>query len=174
MAEAFRRAVNDFEGSHAISMHTDLAPGKLFLAQKGSGQAIFVGIAEDHYVPSSEVYGLVEETPFFIKLDGEKEVEGRHGVTRGQIFILNQEAGGGLDGIKAMYYDRTPLALGEKDIKYTEITPRDIDRQEFPHYFLKEISEAPLSVERTLQNRWKMKGEKDQERVIILDEKTFS
>ena len=32
---AFRLAVNDFEGSHAISMHTDLAPGKLFLAQKG-------------------------------------------------------------------------------------------------------------------------------------------
>jgi glucosamine--fructose-6-phosphate aminotransferase (isomerizing) len=173
VAEAFRRAVNDFEGSHAISMHTDLAPGKLFLAQKGSGQAIFVGIADDHYVPSSEVYGLVEETPFFIKLDGEKEVEGRHGVTQGQIFILNQEAGGGLDGIEAMYYDRTPLALGEKDIKYTEITPRDIDRQEFPHYFLKEISEAPLSVEKTFQNRWKIKDEKDQERVITLDEKTF-
>ena len=173
VAEAFRRAVNDFEGSHAISMHTDLAPGKLFLAQKGSGQAIFVGIADDHYVPSSEVYGLVEETPFFIKLDGEKEVEGRHGVTRGQIFILNQDAGGGLDGIKAMYYDRTPLVLGEKDIKYTEITSRDIDRQDFPHYFLKEISEAPFSVEKTLQNRWKIKGEKDQDRVITLDEKTF-
>ena len=42
--EAFRLAVNDFEGSHAISMHTDLAPGKVFLAQKGSGQAIFVGL----------------------------------------------------------------------------------------------------------------------------------
>ncbi|MCP4694210.1 MAG: glutamine--fructose-6-phosphate aminotransferase, partial [Desulfobacterales bacterium] len=27
--EAFRRALNDFEGSHAVSMHTDLAPGKL-------------------------------------------------------------------------------------------------------------------------------------------------
>ncbi|MGD8982057.1 MAG: glutamine--fructose-6-phosphate aminotransferase, partial [Desulfobacterales bacterium] len=54
--EAFRLAVNDFEGSHAISMHTDLDPGRLFLAQKGSGQAIFVGISEDYYVPSSEVY----------------------------------------------------------------------------------------------------------------------
>ncbi len=39
--EAFRRAVNDFDGSHAIAMHSDLAPGKVFLAQKGSGQAIF-------------------------------------------------------------------------------------------------------------------------------------
>jgi glucosamine--fructose-6-phosphate aminotransferase (isomerizing) len=62
--EAFRLAVNDFEGSHAISMHTDLAPGKLFLAQRGSGQAIFVGIADEHYIPSSEVYGFVEETPY--------------------------------------------------------------------------------------------------------------
>jgi len=41
--ESFRLAVNDFEGSHAISMHTDLAPGRLFLAQKGSGQSIFIG-----------------------------------------------------------------------------------------------------------------------------------
>ncbi|MCK7511532.1 MAG: hypothetical protein MZV70_50815 [Desulfobacterales bacterium] len=34
VAEAFRRAVSDFKGSHAIAMHTDLAPGKLFLAQQ--------------------------------------------------------------------------------------------------------------------------------------------
>ena len=43
VAESFRRAVGDFKGSHAIAMHTSLAPGKLFLAQRGSGQAIFVG-----------------------------------------------------------------------------------------------------------------------------------
>jgi len=171
--EAFRLAVNDFEGSHAISMHTDLAPGRLFLAQKGSGQAIFVGIARDHYVPSSEVYGLVEETPFFIKMDGEKQVPGKDGSTRGQIFILNQESAGGLDGIKAMYYDRTPVSLTEKDIKYTEITSRDIDRQEFPHYFLKEISESPVSVEKTLQNRWKISEDNGEGYVVTLDEKTF-
>jgi len=95
--EAFRLAVNDFKGSHAISMHTDLAPGKIFLAQKGSGQAIFIGIAEDYYMPSSEVYGLIEETPFFIKMDGEKEVQGKDGMTRGQIFILNQDSAGGME-----------------------------------------------------------------------------
>ncbi len=171
--EAFRLAVNDFEGSHAISMHTDLAPGRFFLAQKGSGQAIFVGIAKDHYVPSSEVYGLVEETPFFLKMDGEKEVQGKNDLTQGQIFILNQESAGGIDGIKAMYYDRTPVTLTEKDIKATEITSRDIDRQEFPHYFLKEISESPISVEKTLQNRWKIKDDNGEDYVIALDEKAF-
>ena len=154
--EAFRLAVNDFEGSHAISMHTDLAPGRVFLAQKGSGQSIFVGLAEDHYMPTSEVYGFVEETPRYLKLDGETPIAGKTGTIQGQIFILSQEAAGGLKGITAMYYDGTPVDLREKDIKHTAITSRDIDRQDFPHYFLKEISESPDSVEKTLHNRWKI------------------
>ena len=168
--EAFRLAVNDFEGSHAISMHTDLAPGRLFLAQKGSGQAIFVGIADEHYIPSSEVYGFVEETPYYLKLDGEKTIEGQNGPTQGQIFILDQQSSGGLDGIKARYYDGTPINLSQKDIKFTEITSRDIDRQDFPHYFLKEISESPDSVEKTLQNRWKIKEDNQSHHTIVLDE----
>ena len=159
VAEAFRLAVNDFEGSHAISMLTDLAPGKFFLAQKGSGQAIFVGLAEDHYIPTSEVYGFVEDTSSFLKLNGEKVVEGKSGPTQGQIFILDQNSPGGLEGIQALYYDGTPISLTAEDIQHTQITSRDIDRQSFPHYFLKEISEAPRSVARTLQNRWKIDKE---------------
>jgi glucosamine--fructose-6-phosphate aminotransferase (isomerizing) len=173
VGEAFRLAVNDFEGSHAISMHTDLAPGKLFLAQRGSGQAIFVGISEDHFVPSSEVYGLVEETPYFVKMDGEKEIQGKNGLVQGQIFILNQESTGGVGGITAMYYDRTPVNLSEKNIKHTEITSRDIDRQDFPHYFLKEISEAPNSIEKTLQNRWKITDIGRNRYGVTLDETIF-
>ncbi len=173
VAEAFRLAVNDFEGSHAISMHTDLAPGKFFLAQKGSGQAIFVGLAQDHYLPTSEVYGFVEETSRFLKLDGEKIIEGRNGKTQGQIFILDQTKAGGLSGITAMYYDGTALPLSESDIQQTEITSRDIDRQDFPHYFLKEITEAPVSVAKTLQNRWKIDKDDPSRFAISLDEETF-
>ena len=167
--EAFRMAVNNFEGSHAISMHTDLAPGRIFLAQKGSGQAIFVGLAEEHYMPTSEVYGFVEETARYLKLDGETVVTGRQGQTQGQIFILDQASAGGLDGITAMYYDGTPLSLDETDIKQTEINSRDIDRQGFPHYFLKEISESPVSVEKTLQNRWKIRDGGTPHHTIELD-----
>ncbi|RLB83110.1 MAG: glutamine--fructose-6-phosphate aminotransferase [Deltaproteobacteria bacterium] len=150
---AFRLAVSDFEGSHAIAMHSDLAPGKIFLAQKGSGQAIFVGLAEDHYVLASESYGFVEETPRYVKLDGEKVVEGISGKTQGQIFVLDQNSSGGIEGIKAMYYDGMPIELSEEDVKETEITSRDIDRQNYPHYFLKEISESPRSVEQTIEGR---------------------
>ena len=168
--DAFRLAVNDFEGSHAISMHTDLAPGSLFLAQKGSGQSIFIGLADNHYMPVSEVYGFIEETQSFIKMDGEIVAEGIEGDTHGQIFILSQKSGGGIEGINAMFYDGTRIELGEKDIKHTEITSRDIDRQKFPHYFLKEISESPISVEKTLQSRWRIKDGDKKLYVTKIDE----
>ncbi|MBF0241402.1 MAG: SIS domain-containing protein [Desulfamplus sp.] len=148
--EAFRLAVNDFHGSHAISMHTDLAPGKIFLAQKGSGQAIFTGIAPNHYITASELYGLVEETQDFIKLNGEKS---------GQILILDQNSLGGIDGMKSMAYDGTAIKIDDKTIQHSQITSRDIDRQNFDHYFLKEISESPNSVAKTLQNKWKVSPE---------------
>jgi len=170
MVEAFRLAVNDFEGSHAISMHTDLDPGKVFLAQKGSGQALFVGIADNHYIPTSEVYGFIEETDRFIKMDGETVVEGKNGPTQGQIIILNQQSEGDLKGIRALYYDGTDLVLNPEDIKHTEITSRDIDRQDYPHYFLKEISESPDSMDKTLQNRWKVDEKNNNQYVISLDE----
>ncbi|MFH2059064.1 MAG: SIS domain-containing protein [Pseudomonadota bacterium] len=144
--EAFRLAVNDFEGSHAISMHTNLCPGKLFLAQKGSGQAIFVGIAQDHYIAASELYGIVEETQNYIKLNGED---------KGQIVILDQDSIGGVSGIQSFYYDNTPITISEDQVLTSQITSRDIDRQNFPHYFLKEISESPSSVEKTLENKFK-------------------
>jgi glucosamine--fructose-6-phosphate aminotransferase (isomerizing) len=171
IAEAFRRAVSDFKGSHAIAMHTDLAPGKLFLAQKGSGQAIFVGIAPDHYMSTSEVYGFIEETQDYIKLDGESVVEGRSGKTQGQIVVLDQAGGGGRQGIMSMYYDGTPCPLSEGSFKHTALTSRDIDRQDYPHYFLKEISESPASVAKTLQNRWKIRDEGRRQLVVALDER---
>jgi glucosamine--fructose-6-phosphate aminotransferase (isomerizing) len=73
-----------------------------------------------------------------------------------------------------MYYDGTPIVLTDADVKHTEITSRDIDRQDFPHYFLKEISEAPLSVEKPCSIRWKIAGQRRRSaHVIHLDERTF-
>jgi glucosamine--fructose-6-phosphate aminotransferase (isomerizing) len=171
--EAFRRAVNDFEGSHAIAMHTDLAPGRLFLAQRGSGQAIFVGLADELYLSSSEVYGLVEVTDRYLKLEGERIHQGPLGPVQGQIFLLDGRGGGGLAGIRAMAYDGTALTLDAAQVKQTAITSRDVDRQGFAHYFLKEINEAPLSVARTLHNRWKLRQGSEDLYQVALDERNF-
>ncbi len=159
--EAFRAAVNDFEGSHAIALHTDLAPGKMLLALRGSGQAVFIGIANDFYMPTSELYGLVEETPTYLKMNGEGA---------GQIIVLDQASTGGLAGIRAFSYDGTPVDLSEEDLRQTPLTSRDIDRQDFNHYFLKEISESPFSVRKTLENRWKLDPDTQQRYVISLDD----
>ncbi|MCL6583624.1 MAG: SIS domain-containing protein [bacterium] len=153
LAESFRRAVNDFEGSHAIALQSELEPGRIFLALRGSGQSIFVGIGEEGYFPASEIYGFVEETSRFIKMDGERERIAGEPKTQGQIFILDADTSGHLDGIVAMGYDGFPLALSDKAIQSTEITTRDIDRRGFFHYFLKEISESPQSVQKTIRGK---------------------
>jgi glucosamine--fructose-6-phosphate aminotransferase (isomerizing) len=148
--------VNDFEGSHAIAMVSNTEPGKIFLALKGSGQSIYVGVAPDQYIFSSELYGLVEGTPFFLKMDGERPAKPDAPETSGQIFILDQDSQGGVSGIKALFYDGSALSMGADSVKKAEITTRDIDRGENPHYFLKEISESTLSVKKTLRGKYRI------------------
>ncbi len=172
--ESFRLAVNDFMGSHAIAMHTDIAPGRVFLAQRGSGQTLFIGLGKEHYITASEIYGLVEETSQYIRMGGEKTLAGPEDKGEGQIFILDQNSRGGLAGIKAMHYDGSPIQLSQDTIKRTEITSRDIDRQDFPHYFLKEISESPGTVEKTVQNRLRAVQENGKRHpLIILDDRVI-
>jgi len=154
LSEAFRLAVNGFRGSHAIAMESNLEPGKVYLGLKGSGQSIYVGLCEDQYIFSSELYGLVERTPFFLKMEGENE--NVKSVTNGQIFILDQESPGGASGVRALFYDGTPLAITEENIQKSEITTRDIDRGGYPHYFLKEITEASVSVRKTLRGKYRI------------------
>ena len=46
-------------------------------------------------------------------------------------------------GVKA--YDGTDLAVAAADVAVAQITTRDIDRGDSPHFLLKEIQEAPES-----------------------------
>ncbi|MFZ4441203.1 MAG: SIS domain-containing protein, partial [Syntrophales bacterium] len=167
MTDAFRLAVSDFEGSHAIAMISSAEPGKVFLAVRGSGQSIYVGITPDRYLFSSELYGLVEETPFFIKMEGERPSHPDMPEHTGQIFILDQDAPGGAAGIRGLFYDGTPLMLGKEAVRRAEITTRDIDRGAYPHYFLKEITESTLSVRKTLLGKYRIEREGGKTRAVF-------
>jgi glucosamine--fructose-6-phosphate aminotransferase (isomerizing) len=168
LKEALRRAVNDFEGSHAIAVESNLEPGKVFLAQKGSGQTIYVGLLDSGYMFASEVYGLVEETPRFIKMDGETLRVPGDPSTQGQLFILHNDRGPGIGGIEALSYDGHPLTLSEQDISRAQITTRDIDRGEHPHFLIKEILDAPASIRKTLRGKYRVV--RGREVVFNLDE----
>ena len=172
LKEAFRRAVNDFEGSHAIAIESNLEPGKIFLALKGSGQTIYVGLMHSGYMFASEVYGLVEETSDFIKMDGETLRDPANPGTQGQIFILSDDKGPGLGGIEALSYDGHRLELGDKDINHAQITTRDINRGDHPHFLIKEIMDAPQSIHKTLLGKYRITKKK--EVIFNLDEGVVS
>jgi glucosamine--fructose-6-phosphate aminotransferase (isomerizing) len=144
LVEAFRRTVAAFDGSVAIGAASAAEPGRLLLALRGSGQGLFVGVAEDRYVVASEPYGLVEETDTYVRLDGE------HG---GEIVVLDADTAGDLAGVCRLAYDGRELPVTTDDVVVAEVTTRDIDRGDAPHFLLKEILEAPESFRKTLRGK---------------------
>jgi glucosamine--fructose-6-phosphate aminotransferase (isomerizing) len=89
--DAFRDAVASFEGSVAIGAHTSAAPGRVFLALRGSGQGLYIGLADDTYIVASEPYGVVEETHTYLRLDGETPANPDNpSASRGQIVVLDR------------------------------------------------------------------------------------
>ena len=89
LLESFRRTVSSFEGSVAIGAASVDHPRSMLLALHGSGQGVYVGLAEDRFVVASEPYGVVQETSHYVRLDGE------HG---GQIVLLDADGAGTIDG----------------------------------------------------------------------------
>lgn len=142
--ESFRRTVSTFEGSIAIGVATAAAPQTLFLALRGSGQGLYIGLGDDCYVVASEPYGVVEESARYVRMDGEQG---------GEIVVLDGAQAGDLGGITRLAYDGAELPVDDSDVAVAEVTTRDIDRGDAPHFLLKEISESPNSFAKTLRGK---------------------
>ena len=153
VAEAFRRTVASFEGSVAIGAASADRPDQVMLALRGSGQALYVGLAEDAFIVASEPYGVVEETSRYVRMDGETPADPERPNSRGQVFVLSADHAGELAGIRRVSYDGTELPIVESEVVVAEVTTRDIDRGSSPHFLLKEISEAPESFRKTIRGK---------------------
>ena len=154
ITESFRRAVSVFEGSVAIGLSSVEAANDLLLALRGSGQSIYVGLAEDSFIVASEPYGVVEETQRYIRMDGETPANPDNpSASRGQIIRLDGSLAGQVEGIDRVGYDGTALPVRNEDIAVAQVTTRDIDRGDYPHYLLKEITESPRSFRKTLRGK---------------------
>jgi glucosamine--fructose-6-phosphate aminotransferase (isomerizing) len=147
--EAFRSTIARFEGSVAIGVSAADTPDRLHFALHGSGQSLYVGLAADAFVVASEPYGVVQETSTYLAMDG----EGGVGRASGQVVVLDRAHAGTLEGVQRLTYDGTPRPVHESELRHAEITTRDIDRADFPHFLLKEISEAPESFRKTLRGK---------------------
>ena len=148
--EAFRATVSRFEGSLAIAATAADQPDRVLLALRGSGQALYVGLAEDAFVVASEPYGLVQETPTYLRLDGETPAPSG---SKGQVVVLSRDDAGSLRGIGRRSYGGEVLPVSEEELQTAQVTTRDIDRAGFPHYLLKELSQSPGSFRKTLRGR---------------------
>jgi len=153
VAEAFRRSVAGFDGSVAIAAASADAPDQLQLALRGSGQGLYIGLAEDLFVVASEPYGVVEETLRYVRMDGETPARADDPGSRGQVVVLDGALAGELAGIRRMAHDGTPLPLDAGEVSVAQVTTRDIDRGAAPHFLLKEITEAPESLRKTLRGK---------------------
>jgi len=151
--EAFRRSVASFEGSVAIGAAATDQPDRLMFALRGSGQGLFVGLAEDLFIVASEPYGVVEETSTYFRLDGEGTSTSSLTDSKGQIVILDGALAGDLSGVTRLAYDGTVLPISSSELVTAEVTTRDIDRGDAPHFLLKEIGEAPESFRKTLRGK---------------------
>ncbi len=133
------------EGSVAVAASLAGEPDRLHLALRGSGQALYVGLAEDAFVVASEPYGLVQEASRYLRMDGE--------AASGQVVVLDRAAAGSLEGMERRRYGGAALAVGAEEVCSAEITTRDIDRGGFPHFLVKEIFQAPGSLRKTLRGK---------------------
>ena len=162
LRQASADAASSFEGSVAIAAHTSEVPDVVALALRGSGQALYVGAAGQSYVVASEPYGLVEECRQYMRLDGETPSDPANPVgSRGQIMLVgtppppatDKSSAAEFGALRRFSYDGTELPVEPGDIVTAEMTTRDIDRGDNPHFLLKEIREAPRSLRATLRGR---------------------
>ncbi len=152
--EAFRQTVASFEGSVAIGLSTSATPDRISLALFGSGQALYIGLSEDAFVVASEPYGVVEECQRYLRMDGDTPGNPDNPTaSRGQIVHLERKHAGEVKGITRLAYDGTVIPIKTEDLSTAAITTRDIDRGTFPHFLLKEITEAPRSFRKTLRGK---------------------
>ncbi len=100
---------------------------------------------------ASEPYGVVEETDTYLRLDGDVPVDPANPASQGQVVALRGVAAGAIAGIERWAYDGTRIPVGSDDLAVAQITTRDIDRGDAPHYLLKEIGEAAGSFRKTLR-----------------------
>jgi len=154
LMDAFRRTVATFEGSVAIAAATTREPHRLALSLRGSGQALYVGVAEDTFVVASEPYGVIEECESYLRMDGETPGNAQNpAASRGQVVVLDRALAGEPAGITRLAFDGTSLPVAATNFARAAVTTRDIDRGTFRHFLLKEIGEAPTSLKKTLRGR---------------------
>ena len=122
------------------------APGRLLLALRGSGQALYVGLADGRVRRRQRAVrpggGDASATSASTARPRPTSATRRH--ARPGRRASTATRAGTLEGIAALALRRHARCRSPtRELQHAEITTRDIDRGDYPHFLLKEITEAP-------------------------------
>lgn len=126
--EAFKKALEEINGSYAFALIDTQDPTKLYIAKNKS--PLLIGCGEDCYLVGSDAFAMIHETNRFIELK-----DGEIGILTPQQLWLEDADGQTID--RAAYT--------------AEVEATDIEKGLYPYYMLKEIEEQPSVIRRLLQ-----------------------
>ena len=154
--EAFRATVAALEGSVAIGAvdHRGTGPALPRAARAAARRSTSVSPRTRSSSRASPTDSSRRRPPISASTARRRSIPTRAAATRGQVVVIDAAACRRGRGHPA--HRRTTaraLPVTEGDFQHAQITTRDIDRGEYPHFLLKEISEAPDSFRKTLRGK---------------------
>jgi glutamine---fructose-6-phosphate transaminase (isomerizing) len=131
--KAFEWAIKDLQGAYAIVALTTNEPDKLFVARLSS--PIVIGVGKDEHFLASDATAIMDRTKQVMYLDDYEIAE----ITKDAVHIHNfrKEAEVQRES-EELDYDTEKATLGD-----------------YPHYMLKEINEAPQTIQSAIRGRLK-------------------
>ena len=124
--DAFKKTINDLNGSYAIEVITPFMPNTILVAKKNS--PLVIGKGRDGFYVASDIPAIIEYTKDFFFLDD------------GEVAIIN-------DNIH--FYDENFNKI-TKEYKTIDWEMDAINKNGFEDYMLKEIHEQPEALKNTL------------------------
>lgn len=134
--EAFRRALQEIQGSFAFGLVDQQEPTILYAAKRKS--PLLVGVGQGFNVICSDAMATIAQTDTYIEIKDEELIT----LTKDQVTIET------IDGEQR---ERTPFKA--------ELDADDLEKGAYPHYMLKEIDEQPAVLRRILQEYTNDQGE---------------
>lgn len=136
MDAAFERAVSELEGAYAIAMTTSHEPGKMYAAKLSS--PLVIGIGSDAHMIGSDASAVADAAKKLVYLeDYELAI-----VERKTYKIMN-------------FKNKKTVKRTEEDIILDDIAT---SKAGYDHYMLKEIHEAPQTIQNAILGRIKLES----------------
>ncbi|WP_306058952.1 glutamine--fructose-6-phosphate transaminase (isomerizing) [Natronococcus wangiae] len=126
---AFRRAIEELEGSYAI---TAMLSGEHVLYAARQGSPLVVGIEDGEYFLASDVPAFLEYTDSVVYLED------------GDVVVVDG------DGVEFTDLEGNPV---DREPETVEWDPEEAGKGEYDHFMLKEIHEQPTSLAQAIEGR---------------------